>query len=470
MKNIAIIGSGQAGLLAAHDLLRHGYRVTLYSNRSAEDWLHRSRPTGTAARFDMALNYERELGLNYWEDAAPKGRGVHLTFSQKDKNTLITLAGKLTDSCFQAVDLRLQSHQWMLDFEKKGGKLVIENIDVDRLDAIAQENNLTLVATGRGPLAELFPRNKALSVYDTPQRKLMMVIVAGTTLGFKEVPYLPVKFNFFAKYGEAFWVPYYHRDHGPCWCLIFEAKEGERMDQFDDCNTGDTIVKRAKKVIKELIPQDYEWCKNMRLADEQGWLKGAVTPTVRTPFGKLPSGQIVMPLGDTAISLDPIAGQGANLGSKYVRHTVQSILAHNGAYDEQWMQQNFEAFWTNHGSATVKFNNALLEPLTTAGKLLLVSQYGSTGNAETGNQKLANAIVENFRDPRSLSKAFFSAREAKKAITAITGKPWRTVFFRSLLQVIKGQFRQAIGLAPKHPLSLPTELIINSPASHVEAS
>ena len=74
MRNIAIIGSGQAGLLAAHGLINAGYRVTLYSDRTADQWLNQSQPTGTAARFHISLEYERELGLNYWERDAPKAK------------------------------------------------------------------------------------------------------------------------------------------------------------------------------------------------------------------------------------------------------------------------------------------------------------------------------------------------------------------------------------------------------------
>ena len=55
MRNIAIIGSGQAGLLAAHGLINAGYRVTLYSDRTADQWLNESRPTGTAARFQYLI-------------------------------------------------------------------------------------------------------------------------------------------------------------------------------------------------------------------------------------------------------------------------------------------------------------------------------------------------------------------------------------------------------------------------------
>ena len=122
MRSIAIIGSGQAGLLAAHGLHSAGYRVTLYSDRTAAQWLNESRPTGTAARFHISLEYERELGLNHWEKDAPKGEGVHLTFCPAKDNRLLTLAGRLKNY-FVAVDLRLQSHRWMNDFAAKGGKI-----------------------------------------------------------------------------------------------------------------------------------------------------------------------------------------------------------------------------------------------------------------------------------------------------------------------------------------------------------
>ena len=219
MRNIAIIGSGQAGLLAAHGLVKAGYRVTLYSDRTAAQWLNESRPTGTAARFHISLEYERELGLNHWEKDAPKGEGVHLTFSPSKDNRLLTLAGRLKDY-FLAIDLRLQSHRWMNDLAAKGGKVEIENVTVPRLDQIAAAHELTIVAAGRADLCNLFERDAERSVYDKPQRNLTMIITTGGKMGFAGVPFLPVKFNFFAPFGEAFYVPTSTRimdRRGTCW-------------------------------------------------------------------------------------------------------------------------------------------------------------------------------------------------------------------------------------------------------------
>jgi Styrene monooxygenase A putative substrate binding domain len=454
VRNIAIIGSGQAGLLAAHGLVNAGYRVTVYSDRTADNWLNDSRPTGTAARFDISLSYERELGLNHWEEDAPKGEGVHLTFSPTKDNRFLTLAGRLK-SYFLAIDLRLQSHRWMNDLLAKGGKIEIENVTVARLDEIAAEHELTIVAAGRAELANLFERDAARSVYDKPQRNLTMIITTGGKMGFEGVPFLPVKFNFFAPFGEAFYVPYFHKDHGPTWNMLIEAKAGGPLDRFGDCKSGEQAVERYKQVIKEIIPWDYEWAKNMELADTNGWLIGRVTPTVRKPVGRLPSGRVVTPLGDTAMSLDPIGGQGANNGNKMARNLVEAIIARKDLpFDAQWMTETFERFYSRFGHMTYTFNNILLEPITNAGKMMLIAQYGSDGRVRgaTGQQRIADVFIDNFNDANVLTPAFLDSHQARAVIRKHTGLSWPLALARGAIGVAKGQLRQKLDREPGHPL------------------
>jgi Styrene monooxygenase A putative substrate binding domain len=453
VRDIAIIGSGQAALLAAHGLINAGYNVTLYSDRTADQWLNKSRPTGTAARFDISLSYERELGLNHWEKDAPKGEGVHLTFSPTSGSRLLTLAGRLKDH-FIAVDLRLQSHRWMNDLVAKGGKIEIATVTVAQLDEIAAEHELTIVAAGRAELANLFERDPERSIYDKPQRNLTMIITTGANMGFAGVPFLPVKFNFFAPFGEAFYVPYFHKDHGPTWNMLIEAKAGGPLDRFGDCKSGEQAVELYKQVIKDEIPWDYDWAKNMELADPNGWLVGRVTPIVRKPVGRLPSGRIVAPLGDTAMALDPIGGQGANNGNKMARNLVESIIARNELpYDAQWMTETFERFYNRFGHVTNTFNNILLEPITNAGKMLLVAQYGSDGRARgaSGRQRIADAFIENFNDANVLTPALLDTRKAQTVIRDKTGLSWPLALVRGAMGVAKGQLRQKLGLEPGHP-------------------
>ena len=453
VRRIAIVGSGQAGLLAAHGLVRAGHEVTLYSDRSADRWLDGSRPTGAAARFELALAFERELGLAHWEAAAPKVEGMHMTYCPRLGNRLVTVAARLPPAApGLAIDLRLQSHRWMRDLEAAGGRVVVEELDVARLDEVAAAHELVIVAAGRGSLAELFPRNAARSVYEAPQRRLAMVIAAGAPMKSEGVPFLAAKFNLLAPAGEAFWIPYFHRDHGPSWCLLFEAKPGGPMDRFGDCRTGQDVLARGKQVIAELMPWDAAWARDLELADVDGFLVGAVTPAVREPVGRLPSGRAVMPLGDTAIAMDPIGGQGANLGNKLARHLVAAVAAApDAAFDAAWMARTFEAFWADHGEATVRFNNLLLEPLTAAGKIMMISQYGSTGVGDTPEQRVADAVCQNFVDPRRHTAAFVDTRAARELVAAASGRSWQRQLLGGALRVGGKQLGRLIGVAPRHP-------------------
>lgn len=448
MRRFAIIGAGIAGLMTAHDLLRHGHDVTLYSDRSPEDWLNKSRPTGAAGRFGPALDYERELGLNHWDQDLNTLEGVYLIFAMKPPVPFITLSGKLSQPG-AAVDVRLQSYRWMQDFVARGGKLHIENIDVARLDAISAEHDLTIVAVGKADLATLFERHEARSVYSKPQRNLAMMLVKNCHRTDK-VPYSHVKFNLTAPWGEVFWLPYYHKTEGNIWCQLFEAKPGTPLDQFMDAKSGEEVVSIAKRLVKTLFPWDDPWFKDAELADSNGWLVGALTPTVRNPVGKLPSGRIVTGVGDTLTTLDPIGGQGANNGYRMAKNLVQSIVRRgDGAFDAAWMHDTFETYYAASGKNTIDFNNLLLEPITSAGQQLLIAQYGSNGMDSTGQQAIANAFSDNFADPNFVTSLFTDSAGARQFIREKTGRPWMMQLAGGLFGVARDQLRQKVGMKPR---------------------
>ena len=129
----------------------------------------------------------------------------------------------------------------------------------------------------------------------------------------------------------------------------------------------------------------------------------------------LPSGRAVMSLGDTAHSLDPIGGQGANNGNKMARNLVECVAERGeGPFDDGWMVATSDRFWARHGKIHA-FNNALLEPMTTPGKMLLMAQYGSTARPgdDSPQQRLADAVVANFNDPALVTDAFFDGKRAR---------------------------------------------------------
>ena len=447
MRSVAIVGSGISGLAAAHGFLRAGFRVDLYSDRTPEQWLTASRPTGTAARFDLALSYERELGLNYWDGVAPKGEGVFLTFCPTLHNRLVRLVGRQRRP-FQAIDVRLQSYRWMNELAARGGNVIIEQVDAARLDEIAAQHDLTIVATGRAELCNLFARDDARSLHRVPQRNLAMVIAAGGLARFANIPLLPVRFDFLGTDGEIFFVPYWHKDAGTTWNILVEAKPGSRMDRFNGAKSGEEALRILKDVVADLFPWDAAFVRDMTLADPLGWLVGSVVPTVRKPAARLASGRVVAALGDTAISYDPIAAQGANSGIKQARHLVTSAAARGEQpFDEWWITETFESFYNDHAHAAFTFSNLLLEPITAPAKELLIAQYGSDGRIGNSSpkQRIADAFFENFNDPRTLTPAFTDMDLARQAIAAHAGG-WRWSAARGRAAIARDQLRQRLHL------------------------
>lgn len=452
MRKIAIIGSGQAGLLCAHGLLKGGNAVTLYSDRRPEAWLETSRPTGTAGRFHTSLQLERDLGLAHWDDVAPKVGGAHLIFCPSLDNRLLTMTGRLSKPG-AAVDVRLQSHRWMLDLIERGGRIEYGEVTIPRLDEIANENDLTLVATGKFGLASLFERDDSRCVYYGPQRNLAMICIKGARLGFDGVPFLPFRFNLLAPVGEAFWVPYHHKDVGPSWNCIFEAKIGGPMDRFQGVKSGKAALEIARSVMRELIPWDFDWFKDAELSDENGWLVGSVTPVVKKAAAKLPSGRLVMALGDTAMAVDPIGGQGANNGNRLAGTIIEGVAARGDRpLDAAWMQETFDHFWNTHGKYSNDWNNLLLEPASASAKLYLIAQYGSDGTEGRADvrQQLANDFADNFEFPARLTPTFQDDAALRALIRERTGSLVRSVA-RNVPAVLRAQIRQRLGKDPGHP-------------------
>ena len=154
-----------------------------------------------------------------------------------------------------------------------------------------------------------------------------------------------------------------------------------------------------------------------------------------------------MALGDTSISYDPIAAQGANSGVKQARDLVENIVVRGDrAFDPAWMERTFDSFWETHARHACAFNNMFLEPIPDAAKELLIAQMGSSGllSDHSGPQQIADAFFANFNDPRFLTPAFTDMHRARSFIAETTGRRWLWSAMRGRARVIRGLVRTAM--------------------------
>ena len=103
MSTFTIVGAGQAGLQLAFGLVQDGHEVTVVSNRAPDD-IATGKVMSSQCMFDAALQHERELGLNHWEEGCPDIEGISLAVPAPDgSGKAIDWASRL-DAPAQAVD------------------------------------------------------------------------------------------------------------------------------------------------------------------------------------------------------------------------------------------------------------------------------------------------------------------------------------------------------------------------------
>jgi len=414
MRKLAVIGSGTSGMLFAHKMLQAGYEVTVFSDRTAEQWLHESAPTGTAFLYDCNIQYERDLGLEHWEAITHHGHGIHMDWQPTAGAERIVAQGRFSSDDGGAVDIRMRVHRWMNDFEAAGGRIEYGSVTMEQLDRISGEFDLTLLAVGKGEIGGVIPRDPERSVYDKPQRNLCMVIVKGIDghVAGDRCAFTPVKFNFFADAGEYFWVPYTHKTAGHTWCVLWEPKPGSYLDRFGDCQSAHDAAAVSRELIEQYTPYEWEFVKNMQVIEEDphSWLKGRFPPTVRKAYGKTPSGNMVIPLGDVAVLFDPIGGQGGNCAHKNTIFTANAIIEHGKRpFTEDWAEQLNADFWEFHGKWAYTFNNILLEPLTDAGRIVL-------GTAAENFEFASRHFFGNIDKPRNFFPWLEDAELARRKV------------------------------------------------------
>jgi len=358
MAKITIIGGGQSGLQLGIGLLQNGYDVTIVSDRTPEQ-IRDGRVTSSQCMFATALDNERALGIDFWDDTCPPVEGIALSVPHPEIPGAKAIDwGARLDRVAQSVDQRVKFPRWLEHFAASGGELVYHEAGVEDLERNAADSDLVVVAAGKGDIARIFERDAERSQFDQPMRALALTYVNGMT---PRAEFSAVSFNIVPGVGEYFVFPALTTS-GPCEIMVFEGVPGGPMDCWGDVSTPAEHLAKSKWILETFMPWEAERCGAVELTDDLGILSGRFAPTVRKPVGLLPSGHPVLGMADAVLLNDPITGQGSNNASKGAAIYLQSILERGeGPFDVIWMQETFERLWA-YAEKVVGWTNALLLP------------------------------------------------------------------------------------------------------------
>jgi len=406
MRKILIVGGGQAGLQLAFGLVRNGYGVTVVSNRAPED-IRTGKVMSSQCMFDAALQDERDLGINYWDEECPPVEGISLAVPAPDGGgKAIDWASRL-DAPAQSVDQRLKMPVWMEELEKLGVRIVVEEAGIDDLERYAKENDLVVVAAGKGEIVRLFERDPSRSPYEQPMRALALTYLTGMT---PRPEYSAVCFNLIPTVGEYFVFPALTTTGG-CEIMVFEGVPGGPMDCWGDVTTPEEHLAKSLWILETFMPWEAERCRDVELTDPNGILAGRFSPTVRRPVGELPSGALVLGLADAVVLNDPITGQGSNNAAKAAASYLACIREHGDApYDRGFMERTFERYW-DYAQYVTTWTNALLGPPPQHVLDCLIA-----GNE---HPEVAERFANGFNDPRDYFDWFMEPEKASRYLAEI---------------------------------------------------
>ncbi|WP_045747822.1 styrene monooxygenase/indole monooxygenase family protein [Actinoplanes rectilineatus] len=415
MRDILIVGAGQAGLQLTHALLDDGYTVTLLSARTPAE-LRGGNPLSTQMLFGPALEIERRLGLDARMDETPPAYGLRVTLSGPGQPTpQADLIGTL-DVPARSCDQRVKMADWLELAEERGATVIHQAVTAADLDALTRSGryDLTVVAAGRGDLTSLFEHDPDRSPYTAPQRVLAVSYVHGLRPSPAWADGHVVNHTV-AGLGELFIMPTL-TGTGPADILFFTAVPGGPLADWSPALSPTDHLDRTLAMIRTHLPTEVaDRCRDVTLVDDRSTLRGSVTPAVRRPVAALPGGGLALGLADVVITNDPLTGQGANSAAKAADHYHRAILAHGDRpFDRTWMTDTFETFWHGYGRAVTDWTNLMLGPPPAHVQQLL--------GAATAHPPTARRLAAGFADPTDFDAWFMTEPAATSYLAGLHQK------------------------------------------------
>ena len=363
-----MVGGGVAGCHLALLLQKHGVPVSLYAERKPDEFRGGSL-LNTAQLYGDARTLEEELGINYWDGIIDRGMEIGLYgfhYRLYLDAELRSFWGSYEKQGI-SIDQRVSVPRYLETFQDRGGNLSYGTLELDDIARLTEEHDLVVISSGRGSLAEIFPKKPEYCPYDTPRRLLCAGLYTGVTT---PLPH-GLLFNFRAGVGEMVELPMYSFD-GPSTALFFEIVPGSPLahiaelrydanpEYFEAC-----ILEAIQRYFPETIEQriDIEEFGVKRPLD---LLQGAIIPTTRTAYVQLTNGKYVLAIGDAFALYDPILGLGAN-AAIHCAHVVGRAIINESrscAFDKRFCKIAEEEMWTSYvRDASVWSNFHLQDPV-----------------------------------------------------------------------------------------------------------
>ncbi|MEV0677919.1 styrene monooxygenase/indole monooxygenase family protein [Actinosynnema sp. NPDC050436] len=415
MRSVAVVGAGQAGIVLSAALLRAGWRVTLCSDLTAEQYLE-SGERPTACLFGDQVEYEAALGLDDFPDA-PRADRIRLDLYTDDRLVALSVDAPLRKPAL-AVDQRLKFARGLRELAARGATVVTGSVTEGDLDSLAATHELVVVTVGRKTFGSLFARDPARSVHTSAQRTLFTVNVRGYDLD-AHPRHRDIVFTFVPGVVEVFWVPFWDKDAGASRSIAVEAVPGGPADRFGAVTTASEGLAVLRGLVDEMLPGQASFLAPVRPTRETTWLKGAVVPAVREPVAVLPSGRHVLGLGDAVVLNDPIAAQGANNATRMARFFASRLGDYDGT--AAWLRARFEEFW-EVGRHANDFSEGMLVPMARHQRDVLV--------AASRHPEVGERLWEGFNDPSTLVPWFFDAAAAREFLARRGVGRWDVLRYR----------------------------------------
>jgi hypothetical protein len=394
MTSIGIVGTGISGLQLALTLQRAGVDTTVYADRSP-DAMRAGRLPNSVVRFGSTVARERALGVDHWDATID---AMHVSILDAP----IAFCGRVAEPA-SAVDFRIYLPRLLEDYLARGGDVVYGPIGPGDVAAHAGRHDLTVVAAGRESIGAFFPRDGARSPHRAPQRILCSAFYRG--VGALE-PH-GGSMSLAPAVGELFTFPFVSRHDGPVSAILVEAIPGGPLEAIartpyaDDPRAFDALAldlirRYAPALHARIDPAEFG------VTDARDILQGALTPVVRRPYAEIAPGRFAVAIGDAYVTNDPIAGQGANLGSACAAVVADAILQ-DVAYDEWFCRGLSRRMWAA-AEPVVQFSNALLAPPPPHVEQILGAAWQDAA--------VADAFVDNFAHPDAMWRAIATPERA----------------------------------------------------------